>query len=315
MSSETDQPRQRTVAELLAEHGETAATGRRRRRREADGSDEGVVGFGVAARAPDVERRLPSALPPRSVLREPVPPGPVPYRPYLPTDPAPAEVPRRHEVLDLRPPLDREYPTEQITPVRDVRERWIPEIDPTGPIPTAAAPARPVEASVPTEEPAPRIAVGAPPVVREARFSVARPVADAGPATHASPMDLEAFDDVDDQPAGLGDELVEPDEDTDEEQTGIRRRLALAGAGQAWAAVLAQWIAGAVGGALLWVGFRYLWRHLPVVALAAAVVATVGLVVVVRMLLQNDDRRTTIFAVLVGLLLTISPAVLVLFGR
>ena len=79
--------------------------------------------------------------------------------------------------------------------------------------------------------------------------------------------------------------------------------------------VVAQWIAGAIGGAALWVGFRFLWRDLPVVALAAAVLVTVGLVLVVRALMHNDDRRTTLFAVLVGLLLTVSPAILVLLGR
>ena len=52
-----------------------------------------------------------------------------------------------------------------------------------------------------------------------------------------------------------------------------------------------------------------------VVALAAAVLVTVGLVLVVRALMHNDDRRTTLFAVLVGLLLTVSPAILVLLGR
>src|SRR5918997_590859 len=43
MSPDTDHPRQRTVAELLAQHGggDTATTGRRRRRREAgDAPDE-----------------------------------------------------------------------------------------------------------------------------------------------------------------------------------------------------------------------------------------------------------------------------------
>jgi hypothetical protein len=104
----------------------------------------------------------------------------------------------------------------------------------------------------------------------------------------------------------------------DDEQPKQRRRLSAAvsdSAGQAWAAVLAQWIAGAVGGAALWVGFRFLWRSLPVVAIAAAALVTVGLVVVVRALLRNDDMRTTMFAVLVGLLLTVSPAILVLLGR
>lgn len=84
---------------------------------------------------------------------------------------------------------------------------------------------------------------------------------------------------------------------------------------QAWAGVVAQWLAGAVAGAVLWVLFRYLWRGLPVVALAAAVLVTAGLVLLVRQLLHQTDRRTTGFAVLVGLLLTASPAVLVLLGR
>ena len=66
---------------------------------------------------------------------------------------------------------------------------------------------------------------------------------------------------------------------------------------------------------MLWVLFRYLWRGLPVVALAAALLVTAGLVLLVRQLLHDVDRRTTVFAVLVGLLLTASPAVLVLLGR
>jgi hypothetical protein len=61
--------------------------------------------------------------------------------------------------------------------------------------------------------------------------------------------------------------------------------------------------------------FRYLWRGLPVVALATALLVTAGLVLVVRQFLHDVDRRTTMFAVLVGLLLTASPAVLVLLGR
>ncbi|OLT13382.1 hypothetical protein BJF78_03345 [Pseudonocardia sp. CNS-139] len=104
------------------------------------------------------------------------------------------------------------------------------------------------------------------------------------------------------------------DDEPEEPRKGLLGRVGDS-ASQAWAAVLAQWIAGAVGGAALWVGFRFLWRSLPVVAIAAAALVTVGLVVVVRALLRNDDMRTTMFAVLVGLLLTVSPAILVLLGR
>ena len=72
---------------------------------------------------------------------------------------------------------------------------------------------------------------------------------------------------------------------------------------------------GALGGAALWVGFRFLWRSLPVVAFTAAVLVTVGLIVLVRALLRSKDWRTTGLAVLVGLLLTVSPALLVLLDR
>ena len=79
--------------------------------------------------------------------------------------------------------------------------------------------------------------------------------------------------------------------------------------------VIAQWIGGAIVGAAVWVGFRYLWFAWPVIALVLAVVVTVGLVLGVRALLRNDDLKTTMFAVLVGLLLTVSPAILVLLDR
>ena len=101
-----------------------------------------------------------------------------------------------------------------------------------------------------------------------------------------------------DVPAGLG--ADEPE--LDEAESGWK----------AWAILIAQGIGGAVGGALLWVGFRYLWLNLPVVALAAAVVATAGLVLVVRTIRGSDDLQTTMLAVLVGLIVTISPAVLLL---
>ncbi len=98
-----------------------------------------------------------------------------------------------------------------------------------------------------------------------------------------------------------------------------RRRLGRAAAeapvGPGWTVVLAQWIGGALGGAALWIGFRFLWRSLPVVAFAASVLITIGLVLLVRALLRNEGRRTTVFVVLVGLLLTVSPAILVLLDR
>lgn len=109
--------------------------------------------------------------------------------------------------------------------------------------------------------------------------------------------------------ADLDDDGLLDDEHAEDDDEHVARPA------HAWAGVVAQWLAGAVAGAVLWVLFRYLWRELPVVALAAAVLVTAGLVLLVRQLLHNVDRRTTGFAVLVGLLLTASPAVLVLLGR
>jgi hypothetical protein len=205
-----------------------------------------------------------------------------------------------------------------------VRQAWPTaaphEDDDTGPIAT-----RP-----PADDGGPPTMLGAPPLAEDL---------DGGPPTQADAfgpaLDDDLDDDIDeadldardavgattavkapigrrplrDRPAGLddaADEDADVDHDLDDEADARP---------QAWAVVVAQWVAGAVVGAGLWVGFRYLWFNLPVVALAAAVLVTVALVLAVRALLRNDDLRTTIFAVLVGLLLTVSPAILVLLGR
>ena len=131
-----------------------------------------------------------------------------------------------------------------------------------------------------------------------------------GPPTQLGSPPLDDEDDEPDlaAPAGLGRGRRDADRLDDDEAPEE-------GTPQGWAVVIGQWIAGALVGAGIWVGFRYLWFNLPVVALAAAVIITVGLVLGVRALLRNDDLRTTVFAVGVGLLLTVSPAILVLLER
>jgi hypothetical protein len=175
-------------------------------------------------------------------------------------------------------------------------------------------------------------------------------VDDGGPATQASaPFELDELDELelekrsghartgapDDDLDELDEPAADPDERTrevarprgrrpapaqpvDEVDLQPHRRLGRAAAesvGAGWPLVLVQWIAGALGGAALWVGFRFLWRSLPVVALTASVLITIGLIVVVRALLRSKDWRTTGLAVLIGLLLTVSPALLVLLDR
>lgn len=351
MSSETDHPRQRTVAELLAQHGEAGATGRRRRRREADGDGEAPPAANGVAPGPAAWAGTPPPAPDRSVLRDPVPREQAPWSP-APRDPAPRErVPPRQPAARSfgpepvapaspttsapavapgsgrrrKPEPVRENPTDHIPRYREQRTGVL---DPglTGPIDQQQllGPKRTPVLDKPATGPVtdrsddggPATMIGAAPAGAEARnrSRTGGPAADGGPPTQAaSPLDF------DDRPAGLDPDDEPDDVDRFEDDRPSRRRsgrgAAEASPGQAWAAVVAQWIVGAIGGAALWVGFRFLWRELPVVALAAAVLVTVGLVLVVRALLRNSDMRTTVFAVLVGLLLTVSPAILVLLGR
>lgn len=84
---------------------------------------------------------------------------------------------------------------------------------------------------------------------------------------------------------------------------------------KAWLTMVAQLALGVVGGAAVWLGFNWLWGRLPVAALVVAVVVTAGLVFIVRKIRRADDLNTTVLAVLVGLVVTVSPAMLLLIGR
>ena len=314
MSSETDQPRQRTVAELLAEYGDgPSATGRRRSRRPAEAEANGGRARDQAeangGRAPD--QAASPASPPRSAAAPPS---------VRPAASPPARAPRGVREPDLL----REDPT-------DVFPRIPAEPPPNG------------RGRAPAGDTGPSTMVGGAPVEAERwhRDRVAgsgRPLAPVDATRPADPPpagldhdDLDDLaDDLDDLDSDLDDDHLDDDLDHDldddldddvddldaeEDEDAAAEPASGRTRGAAWAAVVAQWIAGAIGGAGLWVGFRFLWQDLPVVAIAAAVLVTAALVVVVRALLRNNDLRTTIFAVLVGLLLTVSPAVLVFIDR
>lgn len=328
MSSESDYPRQRTVAELLAEHGDSGATSRRRRRRQADEPEEDLTPPEPSAGAPFA-----------SVADQRVAPPRLPDPDASPGTAAPeatgggrrnggepqAVVPPRGAA---RPPVagrQPERPTEVIPRIREPR-RSAPDEGLTGPMPRV-----PAGIDSEDEQAGPATMNGAAAAgpegwhgARTADSGRAAPPVDGGPPTQAAPFevddpldpDLDDPDVADDDLDSEGDTGDADDADADAAEEAQGDRGPVAGAsGQVWAAVVAQWIAGAIGGAALWVGFRFLWRELPVVAIAAAVLVTVGLVLIVRALLRNNDTRTTIFAVLVGLLLTVSPAILVLIGR
>ncbi|SFR29437.1 hypothetical protein SAMN04488564_11981 [Lentzea waywayandensis] len=115
--------------------------------------------------------------------------------------------------------------------------------------------------------------------------------------------DADEEDDEDDEgPAGL-DDAADVEEDQDAEPRS---------AGKEWLIMIGQLAVGVLGGAALWLAFNYLWRSVPAAALVVALAVTVGLVLLVRKIRRADDLQTTVLAVLVGLIVTVSPAAMLL---
>ncbi|TDV46960.1 hypothetical protein [Actinophytocola oryzae] len=82
-----------------------------------------------------------------------------------------------------------------------------------------------------------------------------------------------------------------------------------------WVVMIGQLALGVIGGAAVWLGFNWLWGFLPAAALVVALVVTTGLVLIVRKIRRAEDLQTTVLAVLVGLVVTVSPAALLLLNR
>jgi hypothetical protein len=101
-----------------------------------------------------------------------------------------------------------------------------------------------------------------------------------------------------------GDELDEHELD-EQEPSPAKQWLVLAG----------QLALGVAGGAGVWLGFSWLWGQLPAAALIAALLVVVALVWIVRKIRRAEDLQTTVLAVLVGLVVTVSPAALLLVSR
>lgn len=85
--------------------------------------------------------------------------------------------------------------------------------------------------------------------------------------------------------------------------------------GREWFIMGAQVGAGAIAGAAVWLAFSWLWGFQPVVAVIAALAVIVGLVLGVRRWRRADDLQTTVLAILAGLVVTVSPAALLLLHR
>lgn len=82
-----------------------------------------------------------------------------------------------------------------------------------------------------------------------------------------------------------------------------------------WAIMGGQLALGVIGGAAIWLGFNWLWGFMPQAALVVALAVIVGLVLIVRKIRRAEDLQTTFLAVLVGLVVTVSPAALLLLNK
>ncbi|MDV6012617.1 hypothetical protein [Haloechinothrix sp. LS1_15] len=81
-----------------------------------------------------------------------------------------------------------------------------------------------------------------------------------------------------------------------------------------WLAMAGQLALGVLGGAGVWLSFNWLWMRVPAAALIAALAVIVGLVWLVRKIRRAEDIQTSVLAVLVGLVVTVSPAAMLLFS-
>ncbi|GGM69685.1 hypothetical protein GCM10012275_45210 [Longimycelium tulufanense] len=294
------------------------------------------------AAAPQAPGPAAAQAPPQSPPPPPAPPKPLAKpkptaksapRPAPPPGasfpPAPADVdhtvpvpPVRPGAPDLQPTLagaDVLADTTQVPPVRVYPEEPAHPQPPTAsriPVPPAGPLTRPGMAP-----PAPDTAEG----LTEQLPRVAEPAAAeppkrpelTGPGTERWYPD--DFDDEDSEPGGTeavdaaappaglddADEIAEPDEAEEAERSPAKE----------WLVMVAQLGVGLIGGGALWWAFQWLWKWQAPVALVVALLVTLGLVLVVRVLRKADDLQTTLLAVLVGLVVTMSPAALLLVAR
>jgi hypothetical protein len=120
--------------------------------------------------------------------------------------------------------------------------------------------------------------------------------------------DFDSADDFDERPGRDGVDRIDAPDDDDEDAESLSP-------GREWLLMGAQVGAGAIAGAAVFLAFSWLWGFQPIVAVLAALAVIVGLVFGVRRWRRADDLQTTVLAVLAGLVVTVSPAALLLVRR
>lgn len=311
-----EQRHQRTVAELLAEYGGQVDGGRRHRHRRPDQEAEEAVESDLTTTAPQaIIERVHSESP--EVDWKPARNG---HSHAYGT---------RNGTVASPPPAPPTPPPAQSAPPKSAPPKSAPP-----PAPPKSAP--PKSAPPPPAPPAGALsarldgAVEAPPTRRWER----RPPPEAEHSTdqfevYAEPEafdpepwrndDLEAARLEHDYEADFDDPAVVDDHDYDvgydSDQDRALDEVDERTPGQQWLAVAGQLALGVIGGAVVWLLFNWLWVQIPAVALGAALLVIVGLVWIVRRMRRAEDLQTTVLAVLVGLVVTVSPAAMLLLDR
>ncbi|MFF0148241.1 hypothetical protein ATK36_2868 [Amycolatopsis sulphurea] len=100
-----------------------------------------------------------------------------------------------------------------------------------------------------------------------------------------------------------------------EEPAAEAEAVSTASPGKQWLTLAGQLALGVIGGAGVWLGFNWLWVNLAPAALVGALLVIVALVWIVRKIRRAEDLQTTLLAILVGLVVTVSPAALLLVAK
>ena len=237
-----------------------------------------------------------------------------PSRPNLPTPPVKPESSRSNAVRPVPPPgAPPVVKPPAREPVTEVMPRITDKLTPNVPLESL-----PTESVLIVPPAPPRLPDPLPDQSAEDWFGDDEPEeAVEGESTAFHPyVDLDEEDEDDDYPRrdfkrrDLDDDgpagLADIDDDEDEERPADRS------AGKEWLLMIGQLAGGVIGGAALWLGFNFLWRTAAPAALVVALAVTVGLVMMVRKIRRADDLQTTVLAVLVGLIVTVSPAAMLL---
>ncbi len=257
------------------------------------------------AQRPDpVSSRLETGSPSRTNITRP--PKPVPPSVQMPTPAPKPGMPPREAMTEQLPRVPAKAPVDKIAALDTESVLIVPPAPP--PLPEPLPNNQPDAWFGDDDDPAAQTVLSMPPM--ESTAAHPAPYVDEDDSQEYAAYRAEddyladdAEDAEDEVPAGL-DDVAEADEDLDD---GPRRS-----AGKEWLIMIGQLAVGVLGGAGLWLAFNFLWRAVPAAALVVALAVTVGLVLLVRKIRRADDLQTTVLAVLVGLIVTVSPAAMLL---